>query len=427
MITRFTRLQLLAFLVVSVLGIGYVGVRYVGLGDRFIGTYLVRADFDDAGGIFTNAPVTYRGVPVGRVVAVNLHGDGVRVDLRMQQGTRIPTDLHAVVSQRSAVGEQYLDLRPDTDAAPYLRDGTVIPRSRTGRPLPPEVLLANLDALVGSVNTEDLTTVINELGTAFEGSELALRRLLDANSALLADANQYLPQTQTLIRDGRTVLTTQAASADAIRRWAAALAELSATVRASDPDLRRLLTNGPPAAQQLVGLLHDLDPDIGTLLGNLITVNGIATRRVAGIEQALVAYPLVVAGGFTVVPGDGTVHFGLVVNVDNPPSCNYLRSGQPYSCTAGEQAQGSNARGVQHAPRPGGGDPKPAPVAGPPGSGPATGDPAAAGSNVAGYDPATGLVTGPDGLPLQFGGTGGQYQLAGEQSWKQLLLAGVAP
>jgi phospholipid/cholesterol/gamma-HCH transport system substrate-binding protein len=66
-------------------------------------------------------------------------------------------------------------------------------------------------------------------------------------------------------------------------------------------------------------------------------------------------------------------------------------------------------------------------VAGPPGSGPATGDPAAAGSNVAGYDPATGLVTGPDGLPLQFGGTGGQYQLAGEQSWKQLLLAGVAP
>jgi phospholipid/cholesterol/gamma-HCH transport system substrate-binding protein len=37
------------------------------------------------------------------------------------------------------------------------------------------------------------------------------------------------------------------------------------------------------------------------------------------------------------------------------------------------------------------------------------------------------LVTGPDGRPLQFGGTGGQDQLAGSQSWKQLLLAGVAP
>jgi phospholipid/cholesterol/gamma-HCH transport system substrate-binding protein len=46
---------------------------------------------------------------------------------------------------------------------------------------------------------------------------------------------------------------------------------------------------------------------------------------------------------------------------------------------------------------------------------------------VAGYDPVTGLVIGPDGLPVQFGGTGGQYQLAGAQSWKQLLLAGLAP
>jgi phospholipid/cholesterol/gamma-HCH transport system substrate-binding protein len=428
-ITRTVRIQVLAFLIVSMLGISYVGLRYVGLGDQLIGgSYLVHADFDDAGGIFANAPVTYRGVSVGRVVAVNLHGSGVRVDMRMQQGSRVPTDLHAVVSQRSAVGEQYLDLRPDTDAGPYLRQGTVIPRSRTGRPLAPEILLTNLDALVRSVNAEDLTTVINELGTAFEGSETALRRLLDANSALLADANRALPETVTLIRDGDTVLTTQAASADAIRRWASALAQLSATMRSSDPDLRKLLANGPPAAQQLVGLLHDLDPNIGTLLGNLVTVNGIAARRVAGIEQALVAYPLVVAGGFTVVPGDGTAHFGLVVNVDDPPSCNYVQSGQPQACTAAELSRGSNVRGAAHAPRPGGSDPRPADANGSSASGPATGGPSpAAASGVAGYDPATGLVTGPDGLPLQFGGTGGQYQLAGAQSWKQLLLAGVAP
>nr|WP_240948394.1 MCE family protein [Planosporangium mesophilum] len=426
-------MQIVAFILVSLLGVSFVAVRYVGLGDRFIGSYLVHADFDEAGGIFTNAPVTYRGVSVGRVVGVNLRGDGVRVELQMQKGTAVPKNLRAVVAQRSAVGEQYVDLRPDTDAGPYLRNGDVIPRSRTGRPLAPEVLLANLDALVRSVNTEDLSIVINELGTAFEGSELSLKRILDANSELLADANKYLPETQTLIRDGKTVLTTQAASSDAIRRWASALAELSATMRAADPDLRKLLTNGPPAAQQLVGLLHDLDPNIGTLLGNLITVNGIAARRVAGIEQALVAYPLVVAGGFTVVPGDGTVHFGLVVNADNPPSCNYVSSGQPYACTAAELAKGSNVRGAQNAPRPGGANPKPAPATGPsipdasaPGS--AAADPSAlAASNVFGYDPATGLVTGPDGLPLQFGGTGGQYQLAGEQSWKQLLLAGVAP
>ena len=139
----------------------------------------------------------------------------------------------------------------------------------------------------------------------------------------------------------------------------------------------------------------------------------------AGIEQALVVYPVVVGGGFTVAPGDGTAHFGLVVNLNDPPPCNYAQSGQQ-RCTAGEHAQGSGVRSADHAPRPGGSDPGP-----PPGS--AGGSQQASNPGVAGYDPATGLVTGPDGMPLQFGGTGGQAGFAGPQSWKQLLLAGVAP
>jgi phospholipid/cholesterol/gamma-HCH transport system substrate-binding protein len=392
----------------------------VGLGDRLGGGgYLVHAEFTEAGGIFANAAVTYRGVPVGRVVSVGLRGDAVRADLRLERGVRVPADLRAVVSQRSAVGEQYVDLRPESDAGPYLRAGSVIPRERTGTPLAPETLLTNLDALVGSVNPTDLGVVINELGTAFEGNEAALRRILDASDLLLADATANLPQTVALIRDGRTVLRTQQASGDAIRQWADGLARLAQTLRTADPDLRRLLAAGPPAATQLVGLLRDLDPTIGTLLGNLVTVNGVAARRLNGIEQLLVVYPYVVAGGFTVTPGDGTAHFGLVVNVSDPPSCVYGTTGD---CTAADRARGSSVRGSDRAPRPGGSDPKPAapPPADPaPVPGPLMGG--------AGYDPASGLVLGPDGTPLQFGSSGGQYELAGDQSWKQLLLAGLAP
>jgi phospholipid/cholesterol/gamma-HCH transport system substrate-binding protein len=124
-----------------------------------------------------------------------------------------------------------------------------------------------------------------------------------------------------------------------------------------------------------------------------------------------------VAGGFTITPGDGTAHLGLVLNVDDPPSCKY---GSTRQCGAGDRAGGAGVRGTGNVPRPGGSDPKPAPQ--PDGT-----DPAGSGSPVAGYDPASGLVTGPGGGPLQFGGTGGQYQLAGDQSWKQLLLAGLAP
>ncbi len=426
MIARTAKLQILAFLVVSLLGVSYVAVRYVGLGDRLISPgYTVHADFAQAGGIFTNAAVTYRGVPVGRVASVRLHGSGVRVDLRLNHGTRVPTDLRAMVAQRSAVGEQYVDLRPNTDGGPYLRDGAVIPVSRTGTPLPVEALLTNLDSLIRSIGIENLTVLIDQLGVAFEGNETALRTLLDSNDALLSDANRDLPQTLALLRDGRTVLDTQHASADAIRQWAAGLAKVSATMRAADPDLRRLLAAGPPAATQLIGLLHDLDPTIGVLLGNLITVNGIATRRLAGIEQTLVVYPIVLSGGFTVARG-GTAHFGLVVNANDPPPCQYRQTGAGPHCTAAERAHGSGVRSADNAPRPGG-DQSPAPAGGQSAQGSSGGNAPATGPTVANYDPTTGLVLGPDGQPMQLGGTGGQARLAGDQSWKELLLAGLAP
>ena len=40
--------------------------------------------------------------------------------------------------------------------------------------------------------------------------------------------------------------------------------------------------------------------------------------RIDGLEQVLVTYPVNVAGGYTVVPGDGTTHFGLVLNAARP-------------------------------------------------------------------------------------------------------------
>jgi phospholipid/cholesterol/gamma-HCH transport system substrate-binding protein len=439
MTPRSVKIKVLAFVLVSVLGICYVAVRYVGVGAALLGnTYELAADFTNAGGIFTNASVTYRGSPIGKVTSVDLTAKQVRVTMRIDRDVKVPRDLRAVVTDRSAVGEQYLDLRPNTASGPYLAPGDVIPASETGIPLPTETLLTNLDKLVGSVDTKDLQVVVNELGAAFQGSEGSLQQIIDSSDKILATANQDLPQTVKLLQDGQTVLTTQQASAAEIRRWAKGLADLTHTLRTSDADLRKVIANAPPAAKQVSGLLRDVDPNIGMLLGNLITVGGIATRRLPGIKQILVVYPLDIAGGFTVTPGDGTAHFGLVLDVDDPAPCQYIRTGVKAACTDSERAGGSEVRGSQNAPRPTGPEITPVPEGSgalPPGSstsgstggGAVDGATTKPGADLAGYDPSTGLVLGPDGQPLQFGGTGGQYQLAGDQSWKQLLLTGLEP
>jgi virulence factor Mce-like protein len=326
-ITRKTKIKLLAFAALAVLGMSYLGFNYVGLDRAILGNgYEVAADFRDSGGIFVNAEVTYRGVSVGRVSDMQLIDDGVRVTLTIDPDTDpIPAGTDAVVATRSAVGEQYVDLRPDRDDGPFLEDGDVIPQERTDIPVPVEQLLLNLDELVGSVDQENLRIVVDELGRAFAGSGDDLGRLIDNGDLLLARAEESLPQTLQLITDGQTVLETQVDSRSAIRQWAADLRLVTDTLVEMDPDLRGIVVNAPDAGAALQRLVQDAGPGLGSMVRNLDILNKVTIPRLDGVEQMLVTYPDVVAGGFSVVrrdeDGQMRSHFGFVLNGGDPHPC----------------------------------------------------------------------------------------------------------
>jgi virulence factor Mce-like protein len=350
-ITRKTKLKLLAFATLAVLGMSYLGFKYVGLDRVLLGTgYEVSADFADSGGIFVNAEVTYRGVSVGRVSDMQLTDKGVRVILTIEPGVkRIPADTKAVVANRSAVGEQYVDLRPDDDKGPYLADGSVIPQNRTAIPIPVEQLLLDTDRLVGSLDTNDLRTVVDELGKAFNGAGDDLGRLIDSGNLVLTRAEQSLPQTLQLITDGKTVLDTQAASRSAIEDWAANLRTVSETLVQMDPDLRGLVVNAPDAGDALQQLVQNAGPGLGSPVRNLDILNKVTIPRLDGVEQMLVTYPDVASGGYTVVRNDGgtmRAHFGMVLGADSPRACTsgYLSTGQSPTPQAAATADTTSVR-----------------------------------------------------------------------------------
>ncbi|MFG3015250.1 MCE family protein [Streptomyces cinerochromogenes] len=424
MITRTVKAQLLAFATVTALGVSYVGARYTGLVDGLLARgYTVRADFAESGGVFPGAEVTYRGVPVGRVGNLRLTGSGVSVALDIEDGApRIPADTLAVIANRSAVGEQYVDLQPRRSGGPYLIDGSPIPRSRTRTPLPVTDLVLSLDRLVESVGKHDLRVTVDELGKAFSGTGPHLSRLVDSGNALVESASESLPQTVSLIEDSRKVLRTQADQGSAIKSFSRDLAAVSAQLRSSDGDLRRLIGNTVPAAQEVGSLLRSTRPHVPVLLANLISGGQVTVARLPGVEQALVTLPLNVAGSYTVIPGDGTTHFGLTVNADDPPACTQGYGTQRRDpadtgtrpantdarCTA-PRGSGTSVRGAQNAP---------GATAGSAGANQAT--------FVAPYDPETGTATGPDGTPVEIGSTGGERTVFGKESWQWLLVGPMA-
>src|SRR5690625_4569040 len=121
-LTRKNRIHLLIFGVVTLLAVGYAGGKYVGV-DRLFGSrgYIVQVELADSGGIFANAEVAYRGVTVGRVHSLDLTDTGVTANVDIENDApQIPADSDAVVANRSAIGEQYIDLRPQSTGEPYL-------------------------------------------------------------------------------------------------------------------------------------------------------------------------------------------------------------------------------------------------------------------------------------------------------------------
>ena len=172
MITRRTKIQLLVFVVITLVGCSFVGARYAKLDRLFYDSaYTVTAHFGSSGGIFAGAEVTYRGVQIGKVDRLVLTEEGVDVELAIDnQHDSIPAATLALVGNKSAVGEQYVELQPKSNDEPYLADGSEIAMADTRTPIQVEQLLSNLATTVGSVDRKALKTTVTELGAAFAGT-----------------------------------------------------------------------------------------------------------------------------------------------------------------------------------------------------------------------------------------------------------------
>ncbi len=469
MIRLSTKIQLLIFFLITVVGVTYVGATYVGI-NPLRSPYTVHLRLPSTGGIYTNADVAERGVVIGRVGAIHLAPSGVVADLKINHGEKIPTTgLTATVTDLSAVGEQYIELESTSDRPPYLASNETIP-SEGKIPVDDAVILRNLEQLLGSVNVRDLSTVVTELGKGFNGLGPSLQKLIDNGTALTQSAQNALPQTEQLINDGKTVLDTQRAVAAELKSFAASFSDVSGVVSGKDTALRTILDNGSAAAAQLNTLLKDNQSVLPELLTNLNTFTGIQNVRLPQTRAVLELFPAIVADSFYALPkpkgGISTARFGLVTDLG--PACTTdfsstrLRSNKPKDwggaanlsafCrgnNAALDAQHIDIRGARNVPRPSGDtsqvtntDPYPGPHYGSafPGSGKVgpCGTPtcnghlrsarsAAAGASpavfAAPYDPSTGVVQGFDGKLYQLGLDGPLAPVFGSSSYTWLLLA----
>ncbi|GFM25765.1 MCE family protein, partial [Mycobacterium sp. PO2] len=326
MLTRFVRTQLAIFVTVSVIGVAAMALFYVQVPTLLgIGRYTVTLELPSTGGLYRFSNVTVRGVQVGKVTDIAMTHSGPRATLSLSTSPRVPADLHAEVRSVSAVGEQYVDLQPRTDAGPFLGNGSVIPADEVSVPQKVGPMLDQVSALLGSVPQERIADLLDETSQALDGSSYDLGSLIDSSAAISADLADNADPAARLIDDSAPLLDGQLQTTDAVRQWAENLAGITRQIDENDAAVRNILQSGPGAADETARLLSDLQPTLPVLLANLTTVGQIALTYNPGVEQLLVLFPPYVAAlqGFA-LPWNNPTGWPLgdfTATSGDPPAC----------------------------------------------------------------------------------------------------------
>lgn len=432
MLLRHTRLQLVVFAVLAAFGVGTVLVQYLDLGQLLgFGQYEVNAEITDATGLYPGAMVTYRGVEIGKVRSVALSDHGAVAALGINDGVRIPKTSHAAIRSASAIGENSVDLAPDTAGPPWLEAGETIKDTAT---LPrADRLITSLHDLAASIPADALRTVLRELTTGLSGKGQDVATLLDSARTILHEAGLNVEPTQQLIAELGPFLDTQHSIRDDTHSLVPDLASFTDQLRRSDQDLRTLLAATPPAAGQVIDLENRLAPALPQLLTDLSTTGGVIRTELPGVSQIFVLYPAIVSALQAVVqqPGaaPGTAHLGVRLSVNDIPPCTEgfvpMDQQRAFEDTSAAPIPGDQYCKVAPA------DPRAVRGAR---NTPCASDPAiraakaedcpdsglSANAPVAGqYDPGTGTAVLPDGRMFQLGGT----QTGKEPgTWQNLLV-----
>ncbi|ORB65656.1 MCE family protein [Mycolicibacterium tusciae] len=292
MLTRFVRNQLIIFTIASIIGVTVMLFAYMQLPTLLnVGRLTVTMELPATGGLYRFANVTYRGVQIGKVKSVALTENGAEAVLSLNTSPKVPADLEANVLSVSAVGEQYVDLRPRTDSGPYLEDGSRISVSDTTIPQQVGPMLDQLSTLVDSIPGDRISDLLDETFKAFNGAGPDFGSLLDSGATLSEQLNSVSEESRSLIDDSGPLLDSQAETADSIRTWARSLEGVSAQLVQNDPQIRALLQRGPGFAQEVSGLLNQIKPTLPVLLANLTTLGQILVTYNPSLEQLLVVFP----------------------------------------------------------------------------------------------------------------------------------------
>ncbi|WNG88420.1 MlaD family protein [Mycobacterium sp. ITM-2016-00317] len=326
-------------------------------------SYRVTVALPASAGLLPNQNVTMRGVPIGKVERLDITPAGVNAVVTVDSTVAVPAASEVRVSGLSPAGEQYIDFVADSDAGPYLGDGSVVSQENSTIPVSLADLLANADGALRQVDPAKLELIKKELSMSEAGPE-KLADIIDGGTFLLSTLDSVLPETSTMLRTSRVVLTLAADKNAGIEVASANLDGTFQGVNRMREGFRRLTERTPGTLTSVDNLFADNSETMVQLLGSLTTTSQLLYLRVPALHALFPDYRTSVLDAIGSVMHDNglwatgdiypryTCEYGTPRRA--PSSADYP---EPYMYTyCRDDHPGVLVRGAKNAPRPAGDD-----------------------------------------------------------------------
>jgi phospholipid/cholesterol/gamma-HCH transport system substrate-binding protein len=284
------------------------------------------AYFDNSNGIFVGDEVVVLGVKVGEIDKIEPQPQRAKISFWFDDKYKVPATVNAMILSPKLITARAIQLTPAYTGGPMLRDGAVIPQSRTAVPVEFDDLRRQLDKLTESLQptqpggVSPLGEFVNTSAENLRGQGAQIRDTVIKLSQAVSALGDHSDDIFGTVKNLSTLVSALRDSADLMRQLNTNLAGVTALL-ANDPDeVGRAITDLNAAVSEVERFLADNREAIGTTSDRLASISKALVDSLDDVKQTLHVLPNAVQNVVNIyMPAHGAITGILAVgNFANP-------------------------------------------------------------------------------------------------------------
>ncbi|MBV9040581.1 MAG: MCE family protein [Acidimicrobiia bacterium] len=236
---------------------------------------VVTAVFDRAGlNVRPGYEVRVRDYPVGTIsdIKVDRKNFDAVYTLKLDSGTAVARDTHAVLVPKTLFGDKYVQLDPAQPGQPELRNGDRIGLTQTQNPVEIQQVFDEAAPLLQALDPPRFGAALASMSQGLAGEGDDLRRLTDGWTNVMQEFASHGTDLQTLLTKVPGVAGTFAERSQDLTTAADDLGQVAAVLAKNEPTLGPLLTQNAALADKAADLLSNQPARLGQIIPDMVDV-----------------------------------------------------------------------------------------------------------------------------------------------------------